>query len=1474
MAERDGNLRFGIGAYVDKKEIEDAVDEAGKLAVKEFSKISPVKLSVDATTKFEAKTGSVKEQNKIKKLNEAQSKLINHWNKQFEKGFKSSPEYEKQKKVLYGNFKDLSKGRTNDERVREIRDVIGKSISDYDKEYKKQLTALTGFSSKVINNALMQSKKDYYENVAKKGEARANKIANENFIKNLAKGAGRGKASTPGSATNIGTRTSKFDDTYFVQDGKGGPPEILRQNDKVGTYFGKNSQMKQTAINAKKYRAKKVDKYTIRNHPDQEGIASTLRKADTKFQSGAYTKENAQIFANILLKELAKIQGGLLHGRPDTDMKMMRDQIAAVWTEAESKGETPEKTINKISTMLMNRFKDDGIIGITDGTTKGVVESEKHTKEIQQQIFDAVNSLVDIETKSLREILNLQSNIKKQDAKQKEHKSNYTERKKEIQERPETKALSDAIGISSKKVWDAINTQTAFDRIKNDEASVKQDTEIKKLDDTIGLSEEEIDVVETDKQTGFNSDMAAKEVTKKLTTSNKIMGVDQYNALSSIDANVKSILATITKRRSNRNDNGAGGNGKRKSKKDNSSDLPSTEIWQPYFSGGGKFVTSQVQDRAIFPLGGPNRFIDKTNYKKIFNQINRPGVVANVESERKLIEQGKHPSQQRTFVGQSLDTAKENQSFLDRLKDILTGSTTKVDEIMAANVDAQRKMLAERAETYGLSDTSKRTTISGDIVQASRRKNLYQSLFGRETVNPFKDLKLTEGIGIDTTAITDALQKAIENNMFNAQTGGWMNNIAIAMTGGVAALFQPSLEKSHSQADILNTALANERQAIQELLQRIQTDEDYLKAMEKSGKARFNEDGTLAEGSSKEAWTLFAEMENFKHNLRGVLADTAAFNEIIKASGGNMTLVAKRASFVAPELRKNNVLLQNMNAGLDKNGKALKFQRRSAEILNYAFQLMGRNIGQMVKGLLATLNPISLIKRAFSDFASYNAKWQRTLNVIKYNLRAILAPLMDKIAQTIVNIIGLVQSLANGIRSAFGYGKIDLFDQSAASAEKMKEELEAAANVTASFDELHDIGSDNSGANDLYGDIYTPQWTGLQEIFEKIGKTLGNIGAIVSGLDFWQWLAIGGAALAGFLVLKAILNWFSGKNPLQSVANGVQSLLTSVGWALLILSITGFVKALTAFVECMKSATWEDIVKTFVMLGGAFAGLVLTAGGLMYLSTALGMFSTELLGLAALVASFALLIEAIADFISVTKECTSDELIQGWATLAATLGTVGLVITGLLIAISGVGVALAPGILATAAMVASIALVIAAVALLVKALDGAGDDIKLILDGLANNVQAVGNTLIGVINAITNAFTAGVNAVIAGVSLVASLLGKNINVSYIPSLQTSYIPKYAKGTNYVPNDGLAYLHQGEAVIPKKYNQHLNSGITTEERDYMSKMMQTMQLLDNTMRQGITVKGEFKQKGSDLVAVVQKGQNRNGYQPLSNPAYAR
>ena len=101
-----------------------------------------------------------------------------------------------------------------------------------------------------------------------------------------------------------------------------------------------------------------------------------------------------------------------------------------------------------------------------------------------------------------------------------------------------------------------------------------------------------------------------------------------------------------------------------------------------------------------------------------------------------------------------------------------------------------------------------------------------------------------------------------------------------------------------------------------------------------------------------------------------------------------------------------------------------------------------------------------------------------------------------------------------------------------------------------------------------------------------------------------------------------------------------------------------------------------------------------------------------------------------------------------------------------------------------------------------------------------------------------------------------------------------FFPQYEQGTNYVPNDGLAYLHQGEAVIPKKYNTPYQQGLSVEEQLYMRQMISTMKSLDNTMKQGIPVSGQFVQRGSDLVAVVNKTKAQTGADLLSNVSYAR
>ena len=1133
---------------------------------------------------------------------------------------------------------------------------------------------------------------------------------------------------------------------------------------------------------------------------------------------------------------------------------------------------------------------------------------------------------------------------------------------------------------------------------------------------------------------------------------------------------------------------------------------------------------------------------------------------------------------------------KYSKLFANVIKDAFSGGTA-VDKIMASTAEEQSRLRAERIKKYGL-NRGRDLTDTGDISQIRRTKELFGWNYksDKNNKNLFQDVQFTPHVDIDTKAIMASLNKVLSGSeMFKAQTGGTLRNIIGSMTGYIG---MPSLEKSRAEAEGLNQVMANVRNEVLKLVQEIQSKELTLHGMEKNGEATFTSDGRITEGSSSASKKLFADLEEQKGVLRGVLAEVAMVDQVVGQTGGKVHDIIKNLGFVMPELMQNNTIIKNINDGLDKNGKALKFQTRTAEILNYSFQLMARSIGQMIKNWIAMMNPISLIKRAFQDFASYDVKWQRTMNVIKYNLRRIVRPFMEWIAQQLVNIIGLVNALMKGIGKAFGKNW-DLFDQSAASAEQMREELEQAANVTASFDELHDVGTESSSnpAMDLMGDIYTPQWNDIYQNIENFGKKIGDvligIKKFTEGWNFWTWLAVIGGALIGLKVLKWLIDLFGkGKNPLQSVADGLSFLEKAVGWALLIWAFTEFTKALTGFVECMKTANWEDIAKALVMLGSAFALLVagiagvggitallkatpkdmlgmsalvfafdgfvkaivpfiecikdlgadawpvlgealaalvgafiaLIAGvaGIEGVTKGIGLMGTELLGLAAVVGALDLFVLAIVPFIKAVNEIegskwdtiipmvtglvgafialaagvgiisrafstmdwksigqlyavagvfevfmlalvpflhaikdldfetlfggtmliagaflalggalalmvpilqtlnfakflefvgimtvmagliwvlqefvhalsdlTTEQIFAGLALLAGGLLAISAAVTILLAALtiaigSGVG---ALAILALMGLLAVVALVVVAIADLVRALGEAGEGIKQICEGIEGVIRAIGEVIMGIITAVAEGIATVVTAIADGITNVLTpilefidgVIGKITDLATTivreigetirtvvqttgeviigiidslvdaipklldailnfireigPAIETScdaimrtitklinfvvsgieylvntlvidaingaistvtlgafsnvfshieiarFVPKYEQGTNYVPNDGLAYLHQGEAVVPKKYNtpyQPDNSGMSNA----IDRLAQQVARISDKVEQGIPVKGQFVQRGSDLVATVEKANNRMKNNVLNNKVYAR
>lgn len=105
---------------------------------------------------------------------------------------------------------------------------------------------------------------------------------------------------------------------------------------------------------------------------------------------------------------------------------------------------------------------------------------------------------------------------------------------------------------------------------------------------------------------------------------------------------------------------------------------------------------------------------------------------------------------------------------------------------------------------------------------------------------------------------------------------------------------------------------------------------------------------------------------------------------------------------------------------------------------------------------------------------------------------------------------------------------------------------------------------------------------------------------------------------------------------------------------------------------------------------------------------------------------------------------------------------------------------------------------------------------------MGNLWEGIKNGFIFAFNAMIAPFKFVINSIIRGLNILINGLNKvKINIpNWIPAIggkqfgfNIPNIPQLATGTNYVPQDTLAVLHKGEAVVPKKYNPAANGGIS-------------------------------------------------------------
>lgn len=1691
MADKETGLNIPVSAVADKNSAKEAVNELTKDVL---SSLKDGYIEIPAELKVPIKGAS-------KDLEKAQKDVIKQWERTFKEGFSSSAKDLDALTEAYQRFKKLAgqQHKAGTKQSKGISAIMGDQIQAYAMS-KKDVQARRAEFKKQIEKAQKRNTRRGMTSDEKKllKEEIDHAIAQEykrkgygKLSKDLGRGASRAKAATPGSPINLGLRSPAMGGPYVDE-------RTLRMSE-ISPYRNMDEvrKAKELAEIRKAERASLTSRRATTEEVESSKQKVKQRKAAGRSQSGT----EYELIKKALLTELAKIQGGLIKGRPDATSQKLIDQVLANLTYDEQKGVDPLKSIMGIHNMLQKRYDTKGKIGITDGSVKGEGPNQKETNETLKQIYKILGQFIDARQSIVDNVLAIKSALLGGNTARKG--SAYEQELARIQNSEQMKSMKSALD----PLTDTASKMKIQDIRESSREGMADQAEARTSRSALTIATDTLGVARDDANDGLNSEARATDL------------IEAVNAIGnglSVLEEIRDILQQTVG-----GGIGKGGIGGKGFKQPKIHGLPTDIVINPET---GLFYKTKAKGKrgrkpkapelpSVFPIGDEQAKYDAARRKRLENSI---------EEERAQIKKGEHPSQQRRFIEPSQVTASQ-KGLIGALEKVFKKyrPQTEVDRIMSANAEEQARMRAERIETYGL-NRGRNLTDTGDIADVKRTKSLFGWIYKNDEKNKqlFQDIKLTPGFtgkeSIDTTEIMGALNKVLSGpEMFKAQTGGTLRNIIGSMTGYIG---MDSLEKSRAQAEGLNQVMANVRNEVLGLIQDVQAKEATLMGMQEKGTARFDKEGRITEDSSLAAKNTFTKLEEQKGVLKAALAEVAMIDQVVDKTGGKVSKIIKELGFVMPELMQNNTIIQNINAGLDKNGKALKFQTRLAETLNYTFQLMSRHIGQMIKNWMMQLNPLTQVKKLFQDFASYDPKWQRTMNVIKNNFREIILPFMEKIAQTLVNIIGFLDIISMKIQAAFGYTPISLFDQE--NANEFKKTYEEIQNVTASFDELHDISS-STGENDpnnLLGEIYKPQlsqewidlankigdlfagiikgdlgfgdvmkkileiaWDALQILWNwfkntEIGQWLINnwksiLAAILGAFLTWKLLKIAGSALFNALFGKLTSGAITGV--FSKVGGWMANILGSSGFGsgILMAFQTLFAGGKYSLLGTLKEMFTNSAAITQAGSWGSMIGFALTKGLLAALAGYATYKVTDYFGDKAVDNENYNLGLMANGGKEENKKSNTGNILGGILGGAAGGAVTGGIVAGPVGAAVGAVIGGIAGTLQTVLRPALEESQVAArnlnnelqnINLYEGAVDGAKESVdsftevqnqlgqavesqtnkvyeqgeqlgisKSRLDELVASIQngtyntdMLSGSELGLMDSLNQlsalqdknktatdnlteakrklqkaemdlsvaqdieagnyelaaarieaAFAAGVyttdeagkqmalvlkqtngemkanlledmspdmkknfaeyvnttdtgkkdmvkiykelndeqkgvfeqnygdlfsksiqdtldegQKVIDNTELdwshpfqsIGKVLGSIWNMIFgggstnsnsgnnTRSIETA---SFAVGTNYVPNDGFAYLHQGEAVIPKKYNQPYQQQ-NAIDASYMDQMIATMRSLDSTIQQGITVKGEFKQRGSDLVATVEKAKNRNGNQPLNNAIFAR
>lgn len=154
------------------------------------------------------------------------------------------------------------------------------------------------------------------------------------------------------------------------------------------------------------------------------------------------------------------------------------------------------------------------------------------------------------------------------------------------------------------------------------------------------------------------------------------------------------------------------------------------------------------------------------------------------------------------------------------------------------------------------------------------------------------------------------------------------------------------------------------------------------------------------------------------------------------------------------------------------------------------------------------------------------------------------------------------------------------------------------------------------------------------------------------------------------------------------------------------------------------------------------------------------------------------------------------------------------------------------------------------------------DDVLLAWGQMENGVKISANNIITSIETIINSAVQGFNHLARELESIneeqKEMMGLNFAIDYMSQVS---LPRLATGTNYVPRDMIAEIHQGEAVVPKEFNPNAFYGTNTAEE--LNLLASINEQLVELNRKDTTINLDGENMARTINNKIQQIQRRNG-----------